>query len=560
MRTRTTLPRPLLRASAALLAWLVAACSHAAGPAPKTVCTVTINSSDEKDAFQRHLPPDEYRFVELVQRGRRDWLASACQRGVTCDALIISGHFDDGTEFYTDHHDDREFLTVHEMQHASCSASCNGLFAQLKEVYLFGCKTLHSAPRNVASAEVARSLVRSGHSQADAERVSTLLSEHYGESNRDRLRHVFKDVPVLYGFSSKAPLGRSAGRLLERYFQSAPAGEVASGSPSPTLLSLFGPSSMIATAGLDDADPQVALRRDMCEFADDAPSDAQKLAFMHQVLQRDVTEVRMFLDHLERYAGSIGPAQRLMPEVAAALDAIKGDHGTRARFLEFARDADEASVQSRMMALARSLGWLTPAQEQAEFVHMVSDRMARDSLGPTEVDLVCGAPQESEPGLARQVLATGAARIANVAHSAVLACLGSTEAHERTVRALTSSRDDEVAVAQVYLRHRPLAGVGELRAVTSGIARMTAPAAQVRALETLAKQRLADPQSLQEIARLFPLARSLDVQRAIAGILIRSDTKMLVRADLARSLRQTRLKSPDGNDVIDLLIRLLQTT
>ena len=64
-----------------------------------------------------------------------------------------------------------------------------------------------------------RSLVRSGHSQADAERVSALLSDRYGESNRDRLRHVFKDVPVLYGFSSKAPLGRTAGPLLERYFQ-----------------------------------------------------------------------------------------------------------------------------------------------------------------------------------------------------------------------------------------------------------------------------------------------------------------------------------------------------
>jgi len=80
----------------------------------------------------------------------------------------ISGHFDDGTEFYTDRHDDREFLTVHEMQHASCSASCNGLFSQLKEVYLFGCKTLHSTPRNVASAEVARSLLRTGRSQAEA--------------------------------------------------------------------------------------------------------------------------------------------------------------------------------------------------------------------------------------------------------------------------------------------------------------------------------------------------------------------------------------------------------
>jgi hypothetical protein len=560
MSIRTALRRLLQHTAAALPLGLATTLSSTAGAAPKTVCTVTINSPDEREAFQRHLPRDEYRFVELVQRGQRDWLASACQRGVTCDALIISGHFDDGTEFYTDRHDDREFLTVHELQHASCSASCNGLFAQLKEVYLFGCNTLKSAPRHVASAEVARSLLRAGQTPADAERVSALLSERYGESNRDRLRHVFSGVPVLYGFSSKAPLGRTAGPLLERYFQSAPAGEVASGRTSPTLLNLFGPTSMIAVAGLTDTDPHAPFRRDMCTLAGEQPLDAQKVAFMHQVLRRDVTEVRMFLDHLERYTASIGPAQRLLPEVATALGAIEADQRARDRYLEFARDADEATVSARMMALARQLGWLTPAQEQAEFVRMLADRMARGSLGKNEVDLVCASQQDRDSDLARRLQSMGTAQAANVTHSAALACLGSAPAHERTVRALTSSNDDEVAIAQAYLRHRPLADVSELRAVTSGIARMTTAVAQVRALETLARQRLADAQSLQEIAGLFPRARSLEVQRAIAGILIRSDTKMLVRADLARSLRQHRLKSPDGSDVIDVLIRLLQST
>lgn len=50
------------------------------------------------------------------------------------------------------------------------------------------------------------------------------------------------------------------------------------------------------------------------------------------------------------------------------------------------------------------------------------------------------------------------------------------------------------------------------------------------------------------------------MQRAIAGILIRSDYQVLARADVARSLRQHRLKSPVGSDVIDTLIRLLQAT
>ncbi len=550
---------PVIGKYALVLACSFAAASFDASAAPKTVCTVTINSADEKESFQRHLPPSDYQFVELVQRGQPDWLASARQRGVSCDVLVISGHFDDGTEFYTDRHDDREFLTVHEMQHESCSASGNGLFSKLKEVYLFGCNTLKSEPRHAAQGEVLRSLIRSGHAQADAERGAAVLSARYGQSNRDRLRHVFKDVPVLYGFSSKAPLGRSAGPLMERYFRTAPAGEVGSGQPSPTLLKLFGPSSMIAVAGLTDADPHATFRRDMCGFADDRPSDAQKVAFMHEVLRRDVTEVRMFLDHLERYTQALVPARRQQSEVAAALAAIERDRGARDRYLEFARDADESTVQARMMSLAHKLGWLTAEQEQAEFLRMVADRMARGTLGKTEVDLVCSTHRGREPDLARQVLATGAPRIDNVAHSAALACLGSPQAHERTVRALTSSDDEAVAIAQVYLRHRSLVDVDELRTVTAGIGRMTVAGAQVRALETLAKQRLADPPSLQEVARLFPLARSLEVQRAIAGILIRADTKMLARADLARSLRQHRMKSPDGTDVIDVLIRLLQS-
>jgi hypothetical protein len=553
---------------------LLMACSANAGAsgsanagALKTVCTVTINSSDEKDAFMRHLPPGEYRHVELVQRGQADWLGAARRSGVVCDALIISGHFDDGTEFYTDRFDDREFLTMHELQHASCSApagsQARGLFSQLKEVYLFGCNTLKSEARYSATAEITRSLLRSGQSSADAERVSALLSQRYGQSNRDRLRHVFKDVPVLYGFSSKAPLGRTAGPLLERYFQTAPAGEVASGRVSPTLLKLFGPSSMIAVAGVTDADPHASFQRDVCGLADERPSDVQRLAYLHQVLQRDVTQVRMMLEPLERYVtsiSSISPTQRQLPDVAQALAAIEHDATTRDRFLTFARDADQAAVLTRMMALARSLNWLTPAQERAELLRMVGQRMARDSLGLHEVDLICAASAVPNLIEAQQVLASGFVRSSKVAHSAVLACLGHAEAHHRTITALTGARDDDLAIAQVYLRHRPLIGAAEVRFVTAGIGRMGAGEGQVRALDTLARQRVTDPQSLQEIANLFALVRSLDAQRAIAGILIRADHRSLARADLLRSLRQHRLKSLDGNDVIDALIRMLQTT
>jgi hypothetical protein len=126
------------------------------------------------------------------------------------------------------------------------------------------------------------------------------------------------------------------------------------------------------------------------------------------------------------------------------------------------------------------------------------------------------------------------------------------------LRALTGGNVDDVQIAQIYLHHRQLAGADEARIVASGIARMNATDAQIRALNTLSRQPPSDRESLQELVRLFPLARSVDVQRAIAGVLIRADHGSLEKPELAVALRKTRLKSPDGGDMIDVLIRQLQ--
>jgi hypothetical protein len=546
---------PALRTWAA--ACLLAALPFGAFAAPKTVCTITVNSPDEKDIFRKHLPAGDYKFVELVERGRPDWLASACQAKVQCDALIISGHFDGGEEFYTDRHDTSEYLTVAEMERASCSDSCPGVFSQLKEVYLFGCNTLKNEPRQQASSEILRALQRSGHGSADASRIARVLSERHAESNRDRMRAIFKNVPVIYGFSSKAPLGRYAGPVLDKYFQSTPGVEVGSGRVSNKLVSLFEKVSMTVTNGLIDAEPHAGLRGEVCNFVDDRLSDPQRVAFMHDLLKRDTTEVRMFLHHLERYSASLGAKQRGLPKTAEALEAIAKDQKARERYLEFARDTDEATVRTRMMALAGKFGWLTPQQERAEFMRTISDHIASNRVGTDEVNLACTRAQDGElPGL--QALAASTGQGARVAHSAVLACLGSGDAHARVVRALTSPNGDDVAMAQHYLRHRPLP-VTELRSVASAILKMPSSEAQIRALDTLAQQRVSDRESLQSVTSLFKVSRSVDVQRAVAGVLIRADTRVLERADLERSLKQYRIKT-DGGDVIDALLRMLQTS
>ena len=543
-----------------LAAFLVAVWAHDARADKKTVCTITVNSPDEKEIFRRSLPQDGFQFVELVERDRPEWLESACRKGVRCDVLLISGHFDGGTEFYSDRLDAREFLPVDEMARVSCSDSCPGLFSQLKEVHLFGCNTLNAEAMRSTSAEIGRSLVRSGHSQADAERLSRVLNERHGESNRDRMRHIFKDVPVIYGFSSKAPLGRTAAPMLDRYFQSGSSGEIGSGRASPKLLGLFAPSSMTVATGLTDSDRDAGFRRDVCHFSDDRLSSAQKVGFVHELLDREMAEVRMFLDHIEKYSASLSETERQAPPVYRALEEIARDEAARARYLEFARDADQPSVRARMMELARNLGWLSPADQRAEFMRMIGDQLAGNSVSSADVDLVCALNKDH--GLDQELhrLQVPPAQANKVPHAAVLACLGSTEAHARVLRALTSSNDEEVQIAQIYLHHRPITDATELRGVATGIARMNGSDAQVRALDTLARYQLSDRESLEELTRLFPLAKSVNVQRAIAGILIRSDYRTIAGPELVRALRQHRLKSPEGEDLIDVLIRRLQAS
>ena len=79
--------------------------------------------------------------------------------------------------------------------------------------------------------------------------------------------------------------------------------------------------------------------------------------------------------------------------------------------------------------------------------------------------------------------------------------------------------------------------------------------------DTLARLNISDREVLGELSRLFAEARSVNVQRAIAEIFIRSDPRAIPRAELVGVLLQHRLKAPGGGqDLIDVLLQRLQTT
>ena len=462
----------------------------------KTVCSITVNSPDEQAMFRRSLPADQFQFVELVERGRPDWLTSACRRQIRCDVLIISGHYDGGNEFFSDRGEASEFLPVDEMERVSCSDSCPGLFSQLKEVYLFGCNTLNSGANRSASAEIERSLVRSGHSPADAERLVRVLAARHGESSRDRMRLIFMNVPVIYGFSSVAPVGPAAAAILGRHFQVDGTSEVGSGRASARLLGQFGGHSMVVTRGLnDDGSAGWPIGRTSASLPTIDCRTARKLEFVHRLFGREMAEVRMFLDSVEEYFASLPETERQAPAVARALDEIARDRAARDRYLAFARDADQPAIRVRMMKLAQNLGWLSSAELRAELLQMIGELLARDSIGAADLDLVCSLNDGRELDGELSRLQLSPAQAGKTDHAVLLACLGSAQARARVLEALTSADDSEVELAQIYLYHRPITDVNELRVVSKAIANMSgSPGADPRHRRTRAPSSVRSPE------------------------------------------------------------------
>ena len=180
--------------------------------------------------FRRRLPSDQFQFVELVEHGRPDWLASACRKGVRCDVLLISGHFDGGDEFYSDRAGRQGIAAcrrngarfVQRLVPGTVLAAEGGLPVRLQHAQS-GSSEKRRPPKSRA-ASFAAAIRRPTRSSCR----SALSARHAG-SNRDRMRQIFKDVPVIYGFSSKAPLGATAASILGPLLPVRCAGEIGSG-------------------------------------------------------------------------------------------------------------------------------------------------------------------------------------------------------------------------------------------------------------------------------------------------------------------------------------------
>lgn len=502
---------------AAATPWLASASE------PRTVCSITVNSPDEKETFRKRLPAGNYRFVELVEPGRTDWLRSACTKSVRCDVLVVSGHFNAGETFYSDRVEATDHLPIDELERAACSGGCPQLFSQLKEVYLFGCESLNP----------------------DA----TKYSSTYGESGRERMRRVFANVPAIYGFSAAAPVGKTAGALLQNAFNNGAGATVATGRRNQALLNAFSKSSMTMTSGSGDS----AARRNVCTFFDERVAPAKKLSFVHAMLQRDFAEARTAFPRIEKLLETVDKAERQSPAFTQSLAEISADDATRERFLAAARAAREPELRARMLDVAHGFAWLSPGELRSERLDLIASLLRKERIAFTDVDLACSL--NADGSLSADSLPPGL----GVGNAAIRACLGDDGARRNVIAAVGSPRDTDVQLAQAYLRHQPMKGREELRAVTTHIAKMEDPRAKIRALDTLGRHAISDREILEILAREFAEARTVGEQRALAEVFIRSDPKALPRPQLVAAVRDHRIRAADSRgDLVDVLMERLQ--
>lgn len=192
---------------------------HAASK--KTVCSMTMNSTEEIELFKKNLGSQNWNFIELTQFAKnnddQNWLKNACSQNISCDVVVISGHFG-GTFFGNSPFK----LSTDTLETLSCENQCQGLLSNPKEVFLFGCNTLASKNQdNRTPEEYMQVLLNDGFSYEQASQIVSFRYSDFGDSFKAKMSSIFGRTPLIYGFNAKGPSGKTIEPLLQKYFDRA---------------------------------------------------------------------------------------------------------------------------------------------------------------------------------------------------------------------------------------------------------------------------------------------------------------------------------------------------
>lgn len=333
-----------------------------------TICTATLNSSEEREVFKAKLDPRDFDFRELTELGagtaNQDWFAGACRSGVECDVLVVSGHFAGyffGNLGLT--------LDLPVLEKSACQQSCPSVLGHLKEAYLFGCNTLASKDADARTPEQYLAvLLGDGIARPEAERIVAARYGPFGSSYRDRMERLFENTPVLYGFSSVGPSGVHVKASLQNYLTKlgdfkTHLDRVRPGQDVPVWTETMSAYSRARGTGLTKAHPLYPVKENMCSLDDDRRSVAERVGLVADLLDRDPM---LYLTAIAHFANSKLEATRLMSDdedtrdVKSSLRQLVQRRDLASTFEKVQKSPGVTpSIRVDLLGAARNFGWLT---------------------------------------------------------------------------------------------------------------------------------------------------------------------------------------------------------
>jgi hypothetical protein len=373
------------------------------GATRKNICSITINSDNEIRTFEKIPGHQNFNFIELTSfadpNKKHEWFKAACSAQVKCDVLVISGHF--GGTFFSEGQSDLS-LSLNEMQRASCDNSCEGVFKDLQEVYLFGCNTLAGkAPDHRTPEQYARILIQDGQPESEAHAMAALRYGPFGATFKDQMTRVFEGAGAIHGFDSVAPSGRNIQAHLLRYLVSL--GDYREYLGNPNWDADRGRSNLIwerqlsrfsatSTKGISKTDPGYGIKTNMCTLGDSKQTPESRVRHAGRVLREDP------LIYLPSVATSFKELVRERPEentkdIRAALSGLTSNTFGRNKIKELiSSDGVMITQKVDLLDLAGRVGWL-PRDEVDTRVTEIIDDLSAD-LKRSNLDALCAMATE----------------------------------------------------------------------------------------------------------------------------------------------------------------------
>ena len=358
-----------------------------------TVCSITLNSKDEREVFKKHLGKS-FNFVELVNPNDEEWLRKSCDSQIRCDILVVSGHF--GGSFFGS----SGRLSMETLENSSCQSSCQNIFESAKEVFLFGCNTMAGKEPDFRTMQEYADMLYEDHRDVYRTRLMAEESAAYrysplGTQTQDRMKRVFKNARI-YGFHSTAPSGKNISPRLHKYFKSIPQGDYkAHINKFPTEEENAFWSQAMKGQYIRSTNGAKNSENPICILSSSQPI-YQKLSWINSVFTSEnvlsyAPNINEYLTSLEKRFGPLKDWWDKWPRNEVSfIEHLKFHKRAKAKVGSFLEKPIEGllAVQFNLLGLGLKLGWYDSSEKKVIQRRLLGDLFSTNlTLG--EKDFVC---------------------------------------------------------------------------------------------------------------------------------------------------------------------------